>query len=695
MVMGRKARGKRGRRKDPAAAGADTADAPPSPERAFAEAAGHYQQGRLAAAEKGLLAIQRRNPGVPDVLRLLALIALRDGRAKDAAGSLEKAVAAAPGSADLFNLLGGALGRCGRAADALTAYQRAVALAPGMADAHYNLANALKQDERLDEAIGHYGQAVELDPGFADAHFNLGGALRRAGRAAMAADAFAAAARANPGDAEALVSLGSVLAETGAGDEALAAYEQAIAIRPGLAEAHFNRGNLLALGGRGADAIASYRQALAIEPKMVEAMINLGEALLKEGEAAPAAEHFRAALEIQPGLATALGHLGNAELALGRIDDALASYRRALDIEPDDPKTLTGLGLALEETGALAEAVGCHRRAMEQDPDQVEVHHNLGLALLRGGQFGEGWREFEWRRRLTGWEPKRDFPQSPWSGEPVAGKTILVCAEQGVGDEVLYAGMVPDLIEAGAHVVLECERRLVPLFERSFPDVACVVKRDTPAPQTQVPDIDYHVAAGSLGRWLRPDLESFPGRASYLAADPARRDALRKKYTVGGGLVVGVAWISRNKRIGSQKSMTLGDLAPLAVPPGITLVDLQYGDTEAERRAFAERTGVTLVHDGGIDQMKDLDAFAAQVAAMDLVISVSNTTVHMAGALGVPVWVMLHMAPLNYWMVDRDDSPWYPSARLFRQSEPGRWADVIGRVEDALAKGQIPPWGKA
>ena len=149
--------------------------------------------------------------------------------------------------------------------------------------------------------------------------------------------------------------------------------------------------------------------------------------------------------------------------------------------------------------------------------------------------------------------------------------------------------------------------------------------------------------------------------------------------------MVGVAWISKNKRIGHQKSMTLGDLAPLAVRPGITLVDLQYGDTEAERRAFAAETGVTLVHDDHIDQMADLDAFAAQVAAMDLVISVSNTTVHFAGALGVPVWVMLHMVPLNYWMLDREDSPWYPSARLFRQSEPGQWADVIRRVGDALA----------
>ncbi|MBI1986289.1 MAG: tetratricopeptide repeat protein [Rhodospirillales bacterium] len=657
--------------------------------QAFADAVAHYRQGRLAEAERGLAAIQRRRPDLPDVLHLLALIALQGGDADAAVGHLEKAVAIAPDSAELYNLLGGALRKAGRSADAIAAYRHAVALSPAMAEAHYNLANALKKEARAEEAIEHYRRAVALKPDFADAHYNLGLLLRQAGRAGEAAAELAEATRLNPRDAEAFINLANALADGGDSEQALAACEQAIALKPNLARAHFNRGNLLRRAGRNADAIASFRRALAIDPAMAEALNNLGEALLKQGEAAEAVGHFLAALERQPRLVKALNNLGNAQTALGELDDAVASYRRALAIEPDYATAHTSLGNALHGIGEFSEAIACHRRAVALDPDLAAAHHNLGLALLLGGNLKEGWAEFEWRWRLAeeGEERPRPFPQPPWQGEPLKGKTILVVAEQGVGDEILYAGMVPDLLAAGARVVLECAPRLVPLFRRSFAGVACVAKRDVPAAATQSPDIDYQATAGNLGRWLRPELASFPGQPSYLVADAAKRTALREKYNAkDGDLLVGVAWISKNRKVGRQKSMTLRDLAPLAAVPGVTLVDLQYGDTAAERRTFEQATGTTLVHDAAVDQMASLDDFAAQVAAMDLVITVSNTTAHMAGALGVPAWVMLHVAPLNCWLLGRDDSLWYPSAQLFRQSRRDEWPEVVCRVTEALSE---------
>jgi len=681
-----------GRRQNPATAGGRAAGVSVSLEQAFADAVGHYREGRLAEAERALLAIQQRQPDIPDVRRLLGLIALQGGRGVDAIGHLERAAAAVPESAELQNLLGGALRKAGRLGDAIAAYRRAVALAPDLAEAHYNLANALKKDERTEEAIEHYRRAVTLRPDFADAHYNLGVLLRQVGRAGEAVAALTEATRLNPRDAEAFVNFANALADKGDVAAALAACDRAVALRPDLARAQFNRGNLLRLAGRNDDAIACFRRALAIEPAMAEAHVNLAAALLKHGDAAGAVEHARAALERQPDLAKALNILGNAQTALGALDDAVGSYRRALAVDPDDAMAHTSLGNALHEKGGFAEAIACHRRALALDPGLAAAHHNLGLALLLGGQLREGWAEFEWRWQLSeeGEEAPRPFPQPLWQGEPPAGKTILVVAEQGVGDEILYAGMVPDLLAAGARVVLECAPRLVPLFRRSFPAVACIAKRDVPAAETQSPDIDYRITAGSLGRWLRSDLASFPGRFSYLLADAARRDALRAGYRKRpDGLLVGISWISKNRKVGRRKSMALPDLAPIAAVPGVTLVDLQYGDTAAEREAFERATGVKMIHDATVDQMADLDAFAAQVAAMDLVVSVSNTTVHMAGALGVPAWVMLPVAPLNCWQLDRDDSPWYPSARLFRRSRQDEWPDVVGRVAEALKEMKV------
>jgi len=673
-------------------AGGEGGAASASLEQAFAEAVAHYRQGRPAEAERALAAIQRRRKDLPEVLHLLALIALKAGRAADAIAHLTKAVAAVPGSAELHHLLGGALRKAGRSADAVAAFERSVALSPAMAEAHYNLANALKDDGRAGEAIAHYRRAVELKPDFADAHFNLGLLLRQAGRAGEAAAALAEATRLSPRDAEAFVALANALADGGDSARALAACERAIELGPGLAQAHFNRGNLLRRAGRHDDAIASFRQALAIDPALAEAHNNLGEALVNYGDAAEAAEHFRAALAVRPDMAVALGNLGNAEAALGELEAAVASYRRALKIAPDGAKVLTSLGHALQEMGKFGEAIASHRRAVAAEPDLAAAHFNLGEALLLTGRLEEGWREFEWRWRTPELDEKRRaFPQPPWRGEDVAGKTMLVTAEQGVGDEILYAGMVPDLVERGATVVLECAPRLVPLFRRSFRGVTCVGKLDVPAAETQSTDIDFQVSAGGLGQWLRRDLESFPRRPSYLVADAAKRAALRDDYKAGGDdLLVGVSWLSKNRRVGRQKSMTLAELMPLAVP-GVTLVDLQYGDTAAERQAFEKATGATIVHDGTVDQMADLDAFAAQVAAMDVVVTVSNTAAHMAGALGVPVWVMLHVAPLNCWLLGRDDSPWYPSARLFRQTRAGAWGDVVGRVARALGDPTIRP----
>jgi hypothetical protein len=404
------------------------------------------------------------------------------------------------------------------------------------------------------------------------------------------------------------------------------------------------------------------------------------------GQLEEAVASHHQALVLNPDYAEAQSNLGNALHDLERLDDAVASYQKALDNKPDHAKTHYNLGNVLRDLGRLEEAVGSYRRALEIDPDYNIAHYNLGLALLLKGDLKEGWINYHWRFWADEYGvPQRPFTQTPWSGEPLQGKTILVWGEQGVGEEILFAGMVPDLTDAGAKVIFETDGRLVPLYRRSFSDVQCVARETPPALETAGQDIDFQVPSGGLGRWLRPDFDAFPYRPSYLAADTDRRDVLREQYLEDGGdFLVGIAWVSKNPWIGRQKSMSLMDLQPLTKVPSVRLIDLQYGETEDERKAFEKETGVPIIHDEGVDQMKDLDAFAAQVAALDLVVTISNTTAHVAGALGIPTWVLLNTASLPCWMIDRNDSPWYSSVKLFRQKQPGDWAGVIERVVHEL-----------
>lgn len=588
-------------------------------EQKFAKATGFFDKGKFDKARKILAGIQKSQPGIPEVLHMLALVAFQTRRFEEAVKYLEQAVESAPGNADLFGLLGSALKQAGRTEDAVTAFDQAIKLDPNRADLQFNLGNAHRDLGRTDDALAAFQRAVDLDPGFADAHNNLGRVLSDLGKHEDAIDAFQRAAAANPGDAWIYTNLGNTYRDMGRAEDAIEAHRRAVDL----------------------DGAAEYRG-------------NLAAALVEIGDAEDGAREFRRALDDNPDDAGLHLGLGNALLALGQIEATKDAYSQALDMEPDNPM----------------------------------AHYLLGRALLLDGDLGPGWEEFAWRWQVDSLRMRAPgLPQAPWQGEDVSGKTVMVWGEQGVGDEVLFSGMIPDLLDRGATVVLECDPRLIPLYERSFKGVRCIAKTDPPSADAQSSDIDFQVPSGNLGRWLRPGDDAFPGRERYLTPDKDRAQDIRERYRDGSDdLLVGLAWNSKNVKIGRHKSLPLAALAALTEVPGVRFVDLQYGDTEADRTAFTDATGTEMIHDDGIDQMADIDAFAAQIAALDLVISVSNTTVHMAGAMGVPAWVMLNAVPLSCWRIKSGTSPWYPSVRLFRQTQDqaGDWGEVIAQVQSEL-----------
>ena len=553
-----------------------------------------------------------------------------------------------PDITDVLHLLSLVALQMGRAPEAVGYLEKAVRLAPGSADLSGLLGTALKKAGRAEDALSAFEKALAINSDSADLHFNLGNTLRDLDRSEQAIASYRRAVEINPRFIDAFVNLGLVLKITGKFEDAVASYRAAIDLDPGDAWAHTNLGNALQELGKPDEAVVAHGKALALNPEPVEFHNNLAGALVESGLS----------------------------------EKATDVYRRALATNPDSPDLHCGLGTALVDAGLMDEARKAYGKALDLAPDDPLARYLLGRAHLLDGNLAEGWKGLEARWQAEILKMRNvEFPQPPWQGENLRDKTILVWGEQGVGDEVLCASMVPDLVGQGAHVVLECDDRLIPLFQRSFDDIECISRNDPPLPEALRDEIDFQIPTGSLAHFLRQEMKAFPNRRNFLVPEPDMGSTLQTRYRSDDeGLLVGIAWDSKNVKFGRHKSRALEKLAPLGQIPGITLVDLQYGDTRPDRDAFAASNGIEVLHDDSIDQMADLDAFAAQVATMDLVISISNTTVHIAGALGVPCWVLLNKVPLNCWMLQRDDSPWYSSLQLFRQTRPGDWSDVIDRV---------------
>jgi len=434
--------------------------------------------------------------------------------------------------------------------------------------------------------------------------------------------------------------------------------------------------------GKLVEAERLYRQALEIDPNHADAIHLLGMIAFQTGDLERAAAAIRKAIAIHPGAASYHSNLGNVLHAQDKLEEAAASYRQALAIRPGLAEAHVNLGNILQQLGDVDGSLAEFRLALQCNPDLAEASVAEGGALLLKGDFAAGWPKVELRWRTQDYDtPMRTYPQPLWNGEPLASGRLLVWGEQGVGDEIMFAGLIPDLLRAGIPLVLDCDRRLAPLFARSFPGLPVISAYD-PARNTDL-EIVAHLPSGSLPRFLRNSLAAFAAvKSPYLLADSAERDRLRSKYD-DGRLLIGLAWRTRNAKSGRKRSIELPALAPLFDHPQLKWVGLQYGDhTEIETEALT--AGAPLLIDRTVDQLADIDLFAAQVAAMDLVIAIDNSTAHLAAALGVPTWLLLPLAPDWRWLLRTEASPWYPSMRIFRQPQLGDWDSVMHNVHAAL-----------
>ena len=376
-------------------------------------------------------------------------------------------------------------------------------------------------------------------------------------------------------------------------------------------------------------------------------------------------------------------HLGNALHDLDQLDEAAVSYHKALDLKPGYVEAHNNLGLGLMSLGELNGAlVSCHK-ALSIKPDYAEAHLNLSRVLLMCGNYEEGWRENEWRWQSPSFPSTwRSFSYPQWRGEPVTNKTVLVWSEQGIGDEIMFANPIPDLLADGAKLVLECGERLVPLFARSFQAATVVARRDPPDKKIGEAQIDYQTPVASLCSYYRNTRESFQGGSGrYLTADPIRKSELRARYTaLGDGPVIGICWRSGNPTAGPRRSAPLDLWDRILSQPNCSFVSLQYGEVETELAKVKDRLGVEVHRDTEVNPLENAEDWFAQVAAMDLVISIDNSTIQVSGSQGIPTWTLLSYSPEWQFGMQGKDHDWHPSIRIYRQPSTGNWQSVFSEV---------------
>jgi tetratricopeptide (TPR) repeat protein len=647
-------------------------------------------QGRFAEALQWFDRARALRPASPSLRHNRAQALAMLGRPREALAELEEAVKLKPDLHPAWNQMGGVLAALGEAAAAERAYRRALQLKPDHAETHYNLGLLFQETARPDEAIACYRKALQARPQFAAAHNNLANALKSRGRPDEALAHYAQAIRADPSLADAHSNYGTALREAGRVDEAIPLLERAVALKPGLAAAQNNLGIAYFARNRLAEAERCHARALEIDPAFHEARNNLGNALAALGRGDQALACYEAVLAADPGHADAHSNLGLQLQERGDIAGAMAHYERALAARPSHSDAINNLGYLLQERGQREEAMALYQRAAAADPLNARAAYNLGLARLCRFEFEAGWELCELRYQTT--PPvavPRAFPYPRFGRADFGrGHRIAIWREQGVGDQLLYATLLPELAALGESFVLEIDKRLVCAFQRSHPGWVVVPPE---GPEERFAGCDRHLAIASLPGLLRPSVESFSRQpTALLVADGARSAQYRARVQRPGARVVGISWRSFQPRarayLQRKKSVDLELFKPLSQRADLTLLDLQYGDTAEERARFAAAGG-RLERLDDLDLFHDLEGVLAAVEACDVVVTTSNVTAHYAGVLGKPALLFYLGAnpPFHYWVPGPGGrSLWYPSVRIVTDPAIDTWPRALESIDELL-----------
>jgi tetratricopeptide (TPR) repeat protein len=582
----------------------------------------------------------------------------------------------------------------GRLVEAETSYQQAIELQPKFVDAHYNLGHLLLQLGKHAEAEASYRTAVSLRPNFFEAQYNLGDLLLQIGRITEAELQFRLALSLRPDAARAYNGLGISLwqqAQTAPERlvEAEAAYRQAVALDPGYLDAWNGLGAVLTVQKKLGEAYTAFLRAVSLNPSLATSRYNLGNVCLEEGKLKESAKlveaeaSFRVARSLQPDSSEIHDGLGSALLEQSRVKQSAAPLveaelflRQALSINPKHTEAHFNLSGVYLEQGRLDEAERCLRQAIALKTDMADAHAGLACVLLMQGNFSEGWQEYEWRWR-TKMMGTRQFLQPKWDGSDLQGRTILLWAEQGHGDAIQFIRYAALVKAMGAIVILECRPPEFRLFQ-SCPSIDHLLTTGEP-----LPSFDFHVPLMSLPRLLGTTIETIPNQIPYLSATAPclMPEEVQDHLRLAAGLKIGLVWSPKlSFSLDFKRRYHLEQLATLFEVPGLSWFSLQKGTQGDELERYGQR-----VIDLGF-HFEDFADTACAIEQMDVVITVDTSVAHLAGALGKETWVLLPFAPDWRWLLDREDSPWYPSVSLFRPPALGDWQSVVAQLKKSLMR---------
>lgn len=562
--------------------------------------------------------------------------------------------------------------------DALMWFDRALCADPKPQGVLAHRALALQRLGRPKEAIQSYEQALAANDLDASGYYHRGNLLRETGRLDEAIASYDAALRLNPAYPEALYAGGTILLEAGQLDASLEFFDEALRLKPDFCQAWFSRGNALQKQGRLHAALGAYDAALALAPGHPDILTNRGVALYDIGRHGEALASYEEALRTRPDFMQALLNRANVYLRLAKPDLALADCEAALELKSDYLEALSSKGIALRDLGRVRASIAAFDAALALAPGFAHARNNRGAAHLLAGDFERGWEDYEFRW-IGGETPKRELKLllPEWTGDVKPGDRILVFDEQGFGDAIQFSRYLPPLVEAGAKVTFFCRKKLHRLLGTLNPAISLV---DTIG---SAEDFDWQVALSSFPFILKSRIETIPAVTPYVFAE-ADRMAQWKSRLGPEGFKIGLCWHgNQNVRADPARSIPLAAFAPLAAD-GVRLISLQVG---AGTEQLDDLPPSMQVERLGDDFDTGPDAFldtAAVMQMLDLIVTCDTSVAHLAGALGRPVWLLLKPVPDWRWLLDRTDSPWYPTMRLFRRTEAEEWQDLLKRVAAAL-----------
>lgn len=627
------------------------------------------------------------NPYQPDVLNNYAVALLNTNQSKEALEVINKAIQLKPDYIDAYYHQGLIYKSLGLYDDALNAYKITIKFAPSHENAILNSAALYIQLEKYNEAISILS-SVKLAQPSSGYFYNLGLAHLKLEHFTEADQLFNYVVSQDPNYGEAWNNLGLALKGLDRFEDALHCIEKAILLNNQYAEAYDNKGLVLIQLERFDEALAQFQIALRLKPDDHEIYNNVGIAFKELRQFDEALKNFNHALELMPAYAEASNNRGLVYQELLKFEEAAIDFNRAIEIDPSYAEAYNNRGLLFKDQRLFDKAIQDIKHAFELDPKLIETYFNLSLIYLLKLEFKEGWTCYEKRKKVSDYLKKTEALNKAYLNQiPEDREPILLHSEQGVGDQIIYLSLLHKLIEWPNPILVQIDPRLIPLFKRSFPTIHFYSDKEALNPGLY----KHHALVGSLPKLFRNSKESFLGqKKSFLTSDQNKTSALREKLLVRDGYVCGISWKSKNEKFGQFKTASLNDFLPVLKLPSINFLDLQYGETLEERLQLKNEHSITLTKLEEIDNFNDIDGLASLIDACDFIVTISNVTAHIAGALGKKVFLMVpyEKGKIWYWHDGLKTSLWYPSIEIFTQTETGDWKKPTRDIKEQLI-GQI------